>query len=161
MCVSAQGGSADRADGGQSARSPADRGGQARTCREGGAGEGAPVRAAPARRRGAGRGTQTHSAARDAEQCKRDAAPGPCAGRHLDGHAIRGRDAGRCGACRGTGQQGRRRHFADGTYRCHCNVYSQQFSTTFPRKVFTAAEREQTLRTLGLVPNAALEAAAK
>jgi len=27
--------------------------------------------------------------------------------------------------------------------------------------VFTAAEREQTLRTLGLVPNAALEAAAK
>lgn len=34
------------------------------------------------------------------------------------------------------------------------------FSTTFPRKVFTAAEKAKTLRELGLVPNAALEASA-
>lgn len=34
------------------------------------------------------------------------------------------------------------------------------FSTTFPRKVFTNAEKLKTLRELGLVPNAALEASA-
>lgn len=35
---------------------------------------------------------------------------------------------------------------------------SLQFSTTFPRKTFGAADRTKTLRELGLVPNAALEA---
>jgi hypothetical protein len=34
------------------------------------------------------------------------------------------------------------------------------FSTTFPRKTFTDAEKIKTLRELGLVPNAALEASA-
>lgn len=35
---------------------------------------------------------------------------------------------------------------------------SLNFSTTFPRKVFTNEEKQKTLRDLGLVPNAALEA---
>lgn len=34
-----------------------------------------------------------------------------------------------------------------------------QFSQTFPRKFFTDEEKQKTLRELGLVPNAALEAA--
>lgn len=33
-----------------------------------------------------------------------------------------------------------------------------QFSTTFPRKFFDASDANKTLRELGLVPNAALEA---
>lgn len=35
---------------------------------------------------------------------------------------------------------------------------SLNFSTTFPRKVFTKEEKQKTLRDLGLVPSAALEA---
>lgn len=35
---------------------------------------------------------------------------------------------------------------------------SLTFSTTFPRKTFSQDERSQTLKALGLVPNAALEA---
>lgn len=35
-----------------------------------------------------------------------------------------------------------------------------QFSTTFPRRTFTAGERSASLKDLGLVPNAALEASA-
>lgn len=33
-----------------------------------------------------------------------------------------------------------------------------QFSTTFPRKTYSAEERSKTLKDLGLIPNAALEA---
>lgn len=33
-----------------------------------------------------------------------------------------------------------------------------QFSSTFPRRTFGAGERRETLKTLGLVPNAALDA---
>ena len=36
-----------------------------------------------------------------------------------------------------------------------------QFATAFPRRVFTDAERGSSLRDLGLVPNAALDASAK
>jgi hypothetical protein len=35
---------------------------------------------------------------------------------------------------------------------------SMNFSTTFPRKIFTESEKQKTLRELGLVPSAALEA---
>lgn len=42
------------------------------------------------------------------------------------------------------------------TVRTACTY--TQFSTTFPRKSYTEAEKNQSLKELGLVPNAALEA---
>ena len=41
--------------------------------------------------------------------------------------------------------------------RCNTSDLTQ-FSTTFPRKTYDEAERTKTLKELGLVPNAALEA---
>jgi hypothetical protein len=38
--------------------------------------------------------------------------------------------------------------------------HARQFSTTFPRKTFSGSDAGKTLRELGLVPNAALEASA-
>lgn len=71
----------------------------------------------------------------------------------MDGHAAGRGDACRCGECgEFRARYGRAVGRAFAAY---------QFATAFPRRTFADEERGATLRDLGLVPNAALDASAK